>query len=132
MVSESTQDLAFGLLDASQEYSTKLLLLILAVIYLVVLNLWANKLDNGANWELLVKFFVKIFSAVYFFTLPLFVSVMLFRTYELIELTTLLFWSYVIMSMIGGFIVTIFGWEKFMVFIGYPTLAPRLTKRGSK
>lgn len=132
MVSESAQNFAFSLIDASQEYSTKFFILILGVIYLVILNLWINTLDDSENWQLLSKFFVRIGSMIYFFALPLFASVMLYRQYELVELRTLLYWAYTLMSIIGLFIVMIFGWEKFLGFLGYPDLAPRLKKRSRK
>lgn len=129
MVSQDTQDFAFSLLDASFEYSTKFYLLILAVIYLAALNFWIHNKQGDENWILLAKFFIKIGTALYFFALPLFSAVMLFRGYALIELVTLLFWGYTVASIIGLLIVFIFGWEKMLVLLGFPTLAPRLTKR---
>ncbi len=129
MVSQSAQDFAFSLVDASQEYSTKFFILILGVIYLVALNLWTNSFNDTENWQLLSKFFVRIISIIYFFALPLFATTMLYRQYALVELSTLLYWSYSIMIITGAFIVTIYGWEKFLAIIGYPNLAPRLKKR---
>jgi hypothetical protein len=129
MVSQATQDFAFSLLDASQEYSTKLLILFLIAIYLLGLNYWTNSFTESENWQLLTKFFVRIVSGLYIYSLPLLVTLMLYRAYELVELRTLFYYSYTVITIVALFTVSIFGWEKFLAIIGYPNLAPRLKKR---
>lgn len=118
MVSE---DFIFTVIDAQQEYDTKLFLFISFIIFLIFSLWWANRIipfsanrDQRATFPIYKQVSVKLMrvSAVAFlFFMPLLFSIFMYREYIIENLIILMITGYSIITLIGLGIWFLFGMD---------------------
>jgi hypothetical protein len=134
MVSQTTQDFVFSIVDANIEYNIKILLSCLLFGYMVFSLWWANKIiPFKATQDEIKKFpvykqisvkLMRVFPIVFFFFMPLVITIFSYRTYALDNIITLMLTFYGVMTMIGLGVWFLFGmdWiQNFLSTIGIQT-----------
>lgn len=134
MVSQSTQDFIFSVVDANQEYNTKLILLSLFFGYLVFMLWWANVIipfkatrDERAKFPVYKQVSVvlmRVTSVLFLIFFLLIVGIFMYRDYDIDSLITLLITGYGVMTTIGIGIWFLFGldWvQDLLALIGVET-----------
>ena len=140
MVSQTTQDFVFSIVDAQYEYNIKILLGCILFGYMVFSLWWANKIiPFKATQDEIKKFpvykqisvkLMRIVPVVFLIFMPLSLSIFTYRTYSLDSLITLMITAYGVMTMIGVGIWFLFGmdWiQNFLATIGIQTKDKRGT-----
>ena len=134
MVSQTTQDFIFSIVDAQYEFNIKLLLGLVLLGYMVFSLWWADKIipfkatrDEVGAFPVYKQISVKlmrIVPTVFLFFMPLTLAIFTYRTYSLDSLITLMLTAYTVVSMIGIGIWFLFGmdWvQNFLSSIGIDT-----------
>ena len=134
MVSQTTQDFVFSIIDADYEYNIKILLFSILFGYLVFSLWWANKIiPFKATQDEIKKFpvykqisvkLMRVVPIVFFFFMPLALAIFSYRTYALDSLITLMLTGYGVITMIGLGVWFLFGmdWiQNFLSTIGIQT-----------
>ena len=134
MVSQTTQDFIFSIVDAQYEFNIKLLLGLVLLGYMVFSLWWANKIIPFKATQDEVKVFpvykqisvklMRVVPTVFLFFMPLTLAIFTYRTYSLDSLITLMLTAYTVVSMIGVGIWFLFGmdWvQNFLSSIGIDT-----------
>ncbi len=140
MVSQTTQDFVFSIVDAQYEYNIKILLGCILFGYMVFSLWWANKIiPFKATQDEIKKFpvykqisvkLMRIVPVVFLIFMPLSLSIFTYRTYSLDSLITLMLTAYGVISMIGVGVWFLFGmdWiQNFLATIGIQTKDKRGT-----
>lgn len=134
MVSQSTSDFIYNVIDSNNEYNTKLLLLAMFAVYLIFSLWWANKIipwratmDERGKFPVYQQISVKLMRVttipLLFFS-PLIVGIVMYRGYGLDSMLTLLITGYSITTLIGLGLWFLFGmhWvQEFLALIGIDT-----------
>ena len=134
MVTNATQEFIFSIVDANNEYNTKLILFLLVFCYLIFSLWWSHRLipfgasrDERARFPIYLQVSVKLMRVVpivILFFYPLLISIFMFREYAIDSLIILMITGYGIMTMIGLGIWFLFGmdWvQDFLSLIGIET-----------
>ncbi len=134
MVSQTTQDFIFSVVDAQNEYNIKILLGCVLLGYMIFSLWWANKIipfnatqdeikQHPVYKQISVKL-MRVVPVVFLFFMPLSLSIFSYRTYPLDALITLMVTAYSVTTMIGLGIWFLFGmdWiQNFLATIGIET-----------
>lgn len=134
MVSQTTQDFIFSIVDAQFEFNIKLILGSVLLGYMVFSLWWANKIIPFKATQDEVKVFpvykqisvklMRVVPTVFLFFMPLTLTIFTYRTYSLDSLITLMLTAYTVVSMVGIGIWFLFGmdWvQNFLSSIGIDT-----------
>lgn len=134
MVSQTTQDFIFSIVDAQFEFNIKLILGSVLLGYMVFSLWWANKIIPFKATQDEVKVFpvykqisvklMRVVPTVFLFFMPLTLTIFTYRTYSLDSLITLMLTAYTVVSMVGVGIWFLFGmdWvQNFLSSIGVDT-----------
>ena len=134
MVSQTTQDFIFSIVDAQYEYNIKILLGCILFGYMVFSLWWANKIipfkatrDEVGKFPIYKQISVKLMRVVpivFLFFMPLALSIFSYRTYALDNLITLMITGYGVATIIGLGVWFLFGmdWiQDFLSTIGIQT-----------
>lgn len=134
MVSQTTQDFIFSIVDAQFEFNIKLILGSVLLGYMVFSLWWANKIIPFKATQDEVKVFpvykqisvklMRVVPTVFLFFMPLTLTIFTYRTYSLDSLITLMLTAYTVVSMVGVGIWFLFGmdWvQNFLSSIGIDT-----------
>ncbi len=128
MVSQTTQDFIFSIVDAQYEFNIKLILGFIIFGYMVFSLWWANKIiplkatqDEIKTFPVYKQISVKLMRVVptvFLFFMPLSLTIFTYRTYSLDSLITLMIIAYSGISMIGVGIWFLFGMDWIQNFLG--------------
>ncbi len=134
MVSQDTQDFVFSVVDANNEYTTKIILLLILLSYLLFSLWFANKIipfsatrDQRDKFPVYQQISVKLMRVVsvgFLSFYPLMVGIFLYREYNIDSMITLLITGYSVATMIGLGIWFLFGlhWvQDLLALIGVDT-----------
>jgi len=134
MVSQTTQDFIFSIVDAQYEFNIKLILGLVLLGYMVFSLWWANKIIPFKATQDEIKVFpvykqisvklMRVVPTVFLFFMPLTLTIFTYRTYSLDSLITLMLTAYTVVSMVGVGIWFLFGmdWvQNFLSSIGIDT-----------
>ena len=134
MVSQTTQDFIFSIVDAQFEFNIKLILGLVLLGYMVFSLWWANQIIPFKATQDEVKVFpvykqisvklMRVVPTVFLFFMPLTLAMFTYRTYSLDSLITLMLTAYSVVSMVGVGIWFLFGmdWvQNFLSSIGIDT-----------
>ena len=134
MVSQTTQDFIFSVIDAQNEYNIKLILGAVLLGYMIFLLWFANKIipfnathDEIKKQPVYKQISVKLMRVVpviFLFFMPLSLAIFSYRGYALDSLITLMVTAYGVTTMIGLGIWFLFGmnWlQDFLATIGIQT-----------
>ena len=134
MVSQSTQDFVFSVVDAQYEYNIKLLLGGVLLGYMIFSLWWSNKIipfkatqDEIKTYPIYKQISVKLMRVaptVFLFFMPLSLAIFTYRDYALDSLITLMVTAYSVVTMIGLGIWFLYGmdWvQNFLSSIGITT-----------
>lgn len=119
MVTTETQAFVLSVVDANNEYNTKVILLLIIFIYLVF-TLWAaNKIipfkatmDQRDTFPVYQQISVKLMrvgSLGFLIFYPLIIGIMMYREYDIDSLITLMVTGYSLLTMVGLGIWFLFG-----------------------
>ena len=121
MVTQATQDFIFSVVDANNEYNTKVMLFCLILLYLIFSLWWANKIipfkatnDEKAKFPIYKQISVKLMrvvSTIFIIFYPLVVGIMMYRNYAIDAMLTLMITGYSVMTIIGLGIWFLFGMD---------------------
>ncbi len=121
MVTQSTQDFIFSVVDANNEYNTKLLLFFVFFSYLVFSLWWSNRIipfratrDEVGQFPVYKQISVKLMRVVpivFIFFYPLILSLFMFRDYDIDSLIILIVTGYKVMTVISIGIWFFFGMD---------------------
>lgn len=127
MVSQETQDFVFSVVDANQEYNTKLILFCIILIYIIFLIWWSNRIipfnstrDEYSTYPLYKQFAVRMIRAigvVLIIFLPLTIGIFMYREFDLDTMITYLTIAYKILVWIGLGIFFLFVFDWVMDFL---------------
>ena len=118
MVTNSTRNLVLSVVDYNQEYTTKLIILFLILIYSIIL-LWysykivpknCKKSDIGLK-ENIVAMFIRVITIPYIFLFILLISFVMFKDYHFNQLMNLIISFYILATLIVLLYLIIFGWQ---------------------
>jgi hypothetical protein len=134
MVTNATQTFVFSIVDANNEYNTKIILLGTLFFYLVVSLWWANKIipfkatrDEVGKFPLYKQISVmlmRVVPIVFLFFYPLIIGIFMYRDYSIDSLITLIVTGYTVMTAISIGLWFLFGmnWvQDFLATIGIQT-----------
>lgn len=134
MVTQATQDFIFAVVDANNEYDTKLFLFFMFGVFLIFNLWWANRiipmranLEQRSTFPIYQQISVKLMrvsSVLFLIFMPLTFSIMMYRTYTLDNITTFLIIGYGVVTIIGVGIWFLFGmhWvQELLALIGIDT-----------
>jgi len=118
MVTNSTRNLVLSVVDYNQEYTTKLIILFLILIYSIIL-LWysykivpknCKKSDIGLK-ENIVAMLIRVITIPYIFLFILLISFVMFKDYHFNQLMNLIISFYILATLIVLLYLIIFGWQ---------------------
>ncbi len=134
MVSQDIQDLIFNVVDANNEYNTKIIILCIFFVYLVFSLWFANRIipfnatrDQTSEFPIYKQISVKLMrvgATIFLVFYPLIIGIFLYREYDIDSLISLLVTGYSVMTMIGLGIWFLFGmhWvQELLALIGVDT-----------
>ena len=108
--SNETLTQIYNIIDAGQEYNTKLVFLGLILVYSIMMFYLSYNLKPKRYWSLLTIMGMRVTGFVFLFLAPLF-AIFMYRTVSLITLIGLFFASYTLIFSIMGIIATVWGYE---------------------
>jgi hypothetical protein len=117
MVSNSSKEFVFSVLDAQQDMTIKYTIMCLVLLYVAMLWIIQRKLELNSLPKIIFKLFANIYIYVSIVFFPLF-TIMLFRQYPAISLWTLLLQLYSVVFLIMALALTIWGWQKILNMFG--------------
>ena len=134
MVSQTTQDFIFSVIDAQNEYNIKLILGAVLLGYMIFFLWFANRIipfnatqdeikKHPINKQISVKL-MRVGAVVFLFFMPLSLAIFTYRDYTLDSLITLMVRGYVVTTMILLGVWFLFGmnWvQDFLATIGIQT-----------
>lgn len=134
MVSNATKDFIFSVVDANNEYNTKLILFLIFFIYLVFSIWWANRIipfkatrDERAKFPIYQQIsvvLIRVVSVLFLAFYPLIIGIFMYRDYDIDSMITLMITAYSMATMIGLGIWFLFGlnWvQELLALIGVET-----------
>lgn len=118
-ISQATQNFVFSVVDANQEYNTKLIIFCLGLIYLISILVWRHNIipfrtsrEDSSKFPLYQQIAVKVmtvFTVPLLFFYPLIVGIMTYREYALDKILTLMLTGYGVITIIAMGLWFIFG-----------------------
>lgn len=109
----------FQVVDANNEYKTKIIILLIFFVYLIFSLWWANRIipwgadrDQRAKFPIYQQVSVKLMrvgSIAFLFFYPLMIGIFMYRDYDIDSLITLLITGYSVATLIGLGIWFLFG-----------------------
>jgi hypothetical protein len=129
MVTNATRNLVFSVVDAQQEYQTKMILFFVLIV-MFALMFWYSfkllpKISNISDYELttiLTAIFMRIIPVIFIPLFPLWLVVFSYRGVALEQIMMYLFFAYGVGFTLMGIFGFIFGFEKLLQFFGLPKL----------
>jgi len=118
MVTNSTRNLVLSVVDYNQEYTTKLIILFLILIYSIILLWYSYKIvpKNCKKSEIglkenIVAMFIRVITIPYIFLFILLISFVMFKDYHFNQLMNLIISFYILATLIVLLYLIIFGWQ---------------------
>lgn len=109
----------FQVVDANNEYNTKVLILLIFFLYLIFSLWWANRIipfsanrDQRAQFPIYQQISVKLMrvgAVAFLFFYPLMIGIFMYRDYDIDSLITLLITGYSVITLVGLGIWFLFG-----------------------